>query len=437
MERETDDHTDEREAAFDRFAREASASLRRPAPAAGGDAIVRAAQRQRARQRLIGAAGAVIVLITGAVVVGRAARRGDGRGTTPATTVSPGASSTLAATTSLAPTTSAAPLATTTIPVRAVVPRAPLSEVPPAQAPTVAGLDEFEIPPNPKHLATDGTTLWILHGNGPISRRDARTGADLGAITTVPLGTYVERPQVAFGSLWVTTPEDDTLRRIDATSGEVTASIRMPGDISVHITSCCDHHESASVTASETAVWVLLRGDAPAFVEIDPATNTIVRQVPAPAKAWNIRYGLGSLWTVNMVDLGRSEPLVRIDPVDGRELATIQAVGPMEIAFGFGSLWTAEIVDGNEAWARYDPATNEPIAEILYPNGFYQTDLAFAGGYVWANEAAAGLAKIDPSTNRIVARYLEGGGGGGTAATDTVVWFANWSTSRLYRVPIA
>ena len=427
---------------FDTWARDRGRELRRAAPADGLRAVVQHRQRQlRARAATTGGACAVVILAVIGVVV---AKRNDGESpvinptptaattaaSAPAVTVAPTSASPSGSTLTTSPASTPA-----TVAARANALRTSLQDVPPVLSVASAGMEEFDIPRNPQQMATDGTTLWILHRGGPISRRDATTGADLGTITGVPLGYTVERPEVAFGSLWVTTAATDTLWRIDAATGNVAASIKIPGDITTQLDKGGDHPETANVTASDRSVWVLTRGSERRFVEIDPSTNTVVRQVPAPSRAWTIRYGFGSLWTVNLDDTG--ETLVRVDPVDGRQLASIPSVGITDLGFSFGSIWSAELIGADEAITRYDPSTNQPTAEIVYPSaGVFATDFSFAGGYVWANAPGAGLTRIDPATNRIVARYIEATGGGGTATTDTAVWVVNTSMPKLYRLPL-
>lgn len=278
-------------------------------------------------------------------------------------------------------------------------------------------------------VVIDGATVWVSHDSGQISRYDITTGASLG---TVPIqnGTLAARPVVGFGSMWVATDLDDTLHRVDSQSGEIVASLKIPGNIRG-----LDYVGTSTAAVSEDAVWVVSFDPAGSkLYRIDPATNSISGSIPAPISANNVIYAEGSLWVLQV-----DGPLVRLDPTDGRELASIQMASYATLMrFGFGTLWVNDF-SKVDLVKRIDPATNAVVASIPTRPGngtYWRGDFAFAGGYAWTSSPDAALVKIDPTTNKIVARYGELAGGAGLAARDDAVWFTPWSGKELRRMPL-
>jgi hypothetical protein len=388
---------------------------------------VRRARRRRARLLLV---AAVLVALASVAVVLASRDQGDKVDVIDDTTSTSGAPATS--------TTGGQPATTTTALTTTTDLNANRPDLPPIQSLESAGVEIYDAAADPTQVATDGTTVWVLHDRGPINRYDAATGALLGMVDVPNRGT-AEQPAVAFGSLWVTTDEDNKLWRIDAATGVVQASIDIPGEIIG-----LDLVNPINLTVGDGVIWVLTRDPSstysgggpkqePRFVRVDPTTNSVTGSIVAPPGAHMIGYGFGSLWTIAI-----GGPLIRVDPDTGAQLASL----PMNFAFmlrtGFGSIW---LDDGraHETLLRVDPSTNTIVAEI--PNadgqGFWRSDVAFGGGYLWTSSAAALLVKIDPQTNKIVARYGASTAGGGVAATDTDVWFTDWSTKKLYRLRLA
>lgn len=88
--------------------------------------------------------------------------------------------------------------------------------------------------------------------------------------------------------------------------------------------------------------------------------------------------------------------------------------------------------------AHIDPTRNAVVATISMTDGQAFGDaVAFGGGYVWINAMPdALLAKIDPKTDTIVARYQEKSYERGLAADDEAVWVSSRADKKLYRLPL-
>jgi Tol biopolymer transport system component/streptogramin lyase len=123
----------------------------------------------------------------------------------------------------------------------------------------------------------------------------------------------------------------------------------------------------------------------------------------------DVAVGEGSVW-VSTVD-----GIVRIDPATGETLAEI-AVGepPFECAFdlavGFGSVWATRGCEGGTEVVRIDPGTNRVVARVPLEEAYC---VEVGEGAVWATASGAGLvARIDPASNEVVETIPVGAGSG-------------------------
>ena len=118
------------------------------------------------------------------------------------------------------------------------------------------------------------------------------------------------------------------------------------------------------------AVWSLAAdGQSGYLYRIDPATNTITKEIDLPAgtptgddllSGGGLVVAAGSLW----VPEAFRDQVLRIDPLTGRILRRIPTTGRLsdQLAAGGGSVW----VNQNEAGsvARIDPGSNTVVATI-------------------------------------------------------------------------
>jgi YVTN family beta-propeller protein len=203
----------------------------------------------------------------------------------------------------------------------------------------------------------------------------------------------------------------------------VTARIPLPGFVIV---------QEGSVASGEGAVWVV--GDAPerTLLRIDPKTNRVASRTRVPDTVVAARAGLGALW---LTDPTRGL-LLRLDPRTQKTVATVEVgAGARFFAVGEAAVWVQNNIDGTVS--RIDPATNAVTATIKVDSGVVDGgDLAVGGGFVWARVSDALVAKIDPRTNTVVARYGPAGGSGSVAADGSAVWISAHDIDVVYRLPL-
>jgi YVTN family beta-propeller protein len=212
-------------------------------------------------------------------------------------------------------------------------------------------------------------------------------------------------------SVWVTTPTGAV--RIDATTNAVTASVKFGSG----------NDEIGGIGANAAGVWVT-DFDTNIVYRIDPATNTVVAQIPVGRNPEGLVATADAVWVANH----RGGSVSRIDPVSNTVVATIKVgpegpSGPQGIAVGLGSVWVG--VPNLGSVVRIDAATNEIQATIPDPwpalpcGGF-----AISPDAVWVSSCfeTPFIARIDPATNAVVATVDVGGFTGDPVLIDGTPW---------------
>lgn len=201
-------------------------------------------------------------------------------------------------------------------------------------------------------------SAWLL-------RIDPGSGRELAAI---PIGAG---PSVAVGvgAVWVTSGRDNTLARIDPTSNRVVATIPVE----------CPW----SVAADETAVWVAGPGS---VMRIDPATNRTVAEVDLGQEDLRpeVAMGAGAVWVAYygfpLGDWGRlTGHLVRIDPATNTIVADIPTGGAIGLAVGADSVW----ITTGQSLARVDARTNAVVSKVTVSNAGGVDGVAVSEHTVW------------------------------------------------------
>lgn len=145
------------------------------------------------------------------------------------------------------------------------------------------------------------------------------------------------------------------------------------------------------VFAPDGTPWVGRAETGSSAVEIDAATNTTKREVPADIGLAAVS-GADSLW------FGSSSALTRVDPVSAQVTATIDTGSQANaVAFGEGAIWTTDYA--SHALLRVDPATNAitgRIGVVEFPG-----TIAVGAGRIWVAGSGGVIDSVDPSTGNV------------------------------------
>jgi YVTN family beta-propeller protein len=284
-----------------------------------------------------------------------------------------------------------------------------------------AGADRFSVPDADWLQVIDGA-VWTALGEGSVVRLDNASGTP-DATVDIGSGGVCTAMDGGFGSLWVGVCSDPAkVVRIDPRTAKISASIRLPGRQLV---------EEGSVGAGEGAVWAVTEGTGKQLVKIDPTGNNRVKSFPVPAGVVAVRAGLGGVWLTDPLQ----GTVLRIDPGTGKILAEVPAgAGARFFAVGAGGVWVQNNADGTVT--HIDPVTNKVVATIHVDEPIDGGDLAIGGGFVWARVSGSLVAKIDPKTDTVVARYGPAAGSGSVAANDEALWVTAHDINAIYRLPL-
>jgi streptogramin lyase len=147
----------------------------------------------------------------------------------------------------------------------------------------------------------------------------------------------------------------------------------------------------------------------------------------------------GSVWILapdGPLQGGEEGPLVyRLDATTGEEQARVPIGGRLcqGIAAGFGSVWACT----DAGLSRIDPATNEVVADVAFPAAQVFVRPVMTDDRVWmlaGNVFADRLVEIDPAANEVVATHPLGHVATGLAAGDGALWASVTADGLILRI---
>ena len=283
-----------------------------------------------------------------------------------------------------------------------------------------AGGERFEVPAA-DWIQLAGGAVWTTLAESAVIRLDPSAGRQRTRTPTkAPTCLAMD---AGLGSLWVgVCSEPSMVLRIDPDDGHVLDSFRVPGIL----------QEEGSLAVGSGAVWAVTALPEQVLVRIDPDSGKVRKQRTISGDAAGVRAGLGGLWLTDPV----AGELLRVDPRTGKVVAqTKTGAGARFLDVGEGAVWVQNNDDGTVT--RVDPTTNRAVATIHVDDGpISGGDLAVGGGFVWARVSGSLVAKIDPATNAVVARYGPAGGSGGVTADSDAVWITAHDIDAVYRLPL-
>ena len=156
---------------------------------------------------------------------------------------------------------------------------------------------------------------------------------------------------------------------------------------------------------------------------IDPVTNKLVDDISVGKRPAAVAVGEGGVWVANQDDRTISE----IDPKIRKVVDTIGVGSDVhDIAAGFGAVWVAGGTDGT--MTRIDARTGKAVTFRVGPQPVFW--VATGAGGVWATSGEL-VVRIDPTTDRIAARYAISGEPTGLTAGLGAAWLTTGNDNLL------
>jgi YVTN family beta-propeller protein len=154
---------------------------------------------------------------------------------------------------------------------------------------------------------------------------------------------------------------------------------------------------------------------------IDPQTNRLVDQVPnVGIRPGPIAADKSALWVGNLDD----RTLTRIDAVERTVTANIPLENrtPTGLAVYRGDVWVAH---GRLGTLSHVEPQFKVVTKIRVADRSAEGAVAVGGGSVWAVYGDSTLARIDPGSNRVIAKTYAGDRPAGIAYGERGVWVVN------------
>ena len=167
--------------------------------------------------------------------------------------------------------------------------------------------------------------------------------------------------------------------------------------------------------------------------QLDPTAGDVLDAVPLGPAPSTVAVGEGAAWVIDAND----QTVSRIDanePGDPQTFSTGST--PSDLAVGQGAVWVANLGDDvfPRSISRLDPESRAVVETIDLPrssggfipgfSGFSRQHVAVTPGAVWAINPDLTISRIDPRTNRVVAR-VRGVTAENIAAGDGGVWIVD------------
>jgi len=177
-------------------------------------------------------------------------------------------------------------------------------------------------------VVTGAGSFWMVSDQkGVLSRIDPATNKVIAEIVVPEKSAAVNFGEDA---AWVTTPAANTLTRVDPKTNQATATVAVgPGP--------------RFLTVGAGSIWTLNQGDG-SISRIDGKTAKVIATIEAgiPGPGGEIAFGEGHVWaTIFQI------PITEIDPATNTVVKQWIGPGGDSIRVGHGSVWLSNLQDGN------------------------------------------------------------------------------------------
>lgn len=303
-----------------------------------------------------------------------------------------------------------------------VLPAAPLRSILP-------GADAFPLcggtgAPYPQYAISwdQPTGIWVAcRLQGQLRRVDTSTG-ETRAILRLPSVPF--SIAAGLGAAW-SADQGPVVNRIDLRTGRATTAVT-GGDFAYVWTA------AGSVWAADDAASSLLR--------YDPATRSVTARIPTGNGTAALVEDAGRIWILNH----RDGTLQRIDPATNAitTLSRLPGDAPERMVYAEGSLW---VTGRGTDLLRVNPDTG--AVQTIFEIGAGGIDVRAAAHSIWlaaatddedrrGNPVLDRLLRIDPLTNTVVETQRPSGRlvVNGAVSTGNSLWIADTAGGRLYRI---
>jgi DNA-binding SARP family transcriptional activator/streptogramin lyase len=237
---------------------------------------------------------------------------------------------------------------------------------------------------------------------------DAVSGALVAHIPTSTVKTPAEAI-FAEGHFWVLNLEPLSFVQIEPATGRVVRQISAPTE------------DVGSYTVADGNLWVTENSQTGLY-KVDVELGRVVErfdELPGPGGSGGVIVADGSVWVARR-DAGLGI-LARLDPVTGEVQHLFRdLLGSLALAYGDdGAVWTGG------SWGhvnRVDPLTNTVTSGNVGGRNFY---IAAGSGHGWTTDDAKGVVHKIDGTGTVVATYPTGLGARVVSYSEGVVWVGN------------
>jgi YVTN family beta-propeller protein len=170
-------------------------------------------------------------------------------------------------------------------------------------------------------VALHRNAVWVAPSLGRLTRVDAATGRKVGR--GIDVGSSPGVVAADAHAVWTADGDAQVISRVDPATG-VAQPIRVAGG-------------PADIALGAEAAWVTLRLD-DSVVRIDASTGTVRDRIPVGRRPAGVAVGAGAVWVANTGE----GTVSRVDPRSGRVTDTIEiGASPQDLLFAAGRLWVS------------------------------------------------------------------------------------------------
>ena len=219
--------------------------------------------------------------------------------------------------------------------------------------------------------------------------------------------------------MWVADVYGGKLHRIDATTDTVTGTFNVP----------ISSGSEGSFAVTDGGVWVITNNGGTSsgtLTRVDPTSGQVVADIKVANDSHGIAAAGNSIWVTSY----SGNSVTRVNAQSNAVLATIPVgKSPRFIAGGEGGVWA--LCQGPGSVAHIDPESGKVVGEINTNTPGGGGDVAAGEGAVWVTTFGRPVTRIDPKTDKVIVQYQGEGFGDAIRAGAGYVWVSGGHLSQI------